>query len=57
VTLLVRGNLRAGVVAQLLVPDRGRLGRYQAAVLQAAARGPSYQQRSTAGYQVQLVAP
>jgi len=57
VTLLLRGNLRAGVVAQLAVPDRGRLGRYRATLLQAAARGPGYQQRNLAGYEVRLNAP
>ena len=57
VTLLVRGTITDGVVARLTVPKRSLLGQYHATVLQAAARGPSYQQRSTAGYQVQLVAP
>jgi len=57
VTLLLRGNISAGVIARITVPNRGRLGRYRVTVLQAAARGPSYQLRSPGGYQVRLAAP
>jgi len=57
VTLLLRGNIAAGAVAEIMVPQRDRLGKYQVTVLQAASRGPLYQQRSPAGYQVRLVAP
>jgi hypothetical protein len=57
VTLLLRGNIAAGVVAEITVPHRDRLGKYQVTVLQAASRGPLYQQRGLAGYRVRLVAP
>ncbi|MDH4131128.1 MAG: hypothetical protein OEW17_00735 [Gemmatimonadota bacterium] len=57
VTLLIRGDLKAGAVARLTVPDKGRLGRYRATVLQAAARGPGYQRRDPDGYEILLAAP
>jgi hypothetical protein len=57
VTLLLRGNIAAGAVAEVTVPHRDRLGKYQVTVLQAASRGPLYQQRSPASYRLRLVAP
>jgi len=57
VTLLLRGDIAAGPIAEITVPERNRLGKYQVTVLQAASRGPLYQQRNPAGYRVRLVAP
>jgi hypothetical protein len=57
VTLLLRGNIAAGAIAEITVPHRDRLGKYQVTVLQVASRGPLYQQRNPAGYQVRLVVP
>ena len=57
VTLLLRGNIAAGAVAEITVPHRDRLGKYQVTVLQAASRGPLYQQRSPASYRVRLAGP
>ena len=57
VTLLVRGNISGGIIAEITVPHRDRLGKYGVTVLQAASRGPLYQQRNPAGYKIRLVAP
>ncbi|MEO8139692.1 MAG: hypothetical protein ABI742_08605 [Gemmatimonadota bacterium] len=54
--MLVRGNLVAGPIATLIVPDRHKLGKYTVTVLQAAARG-TYQQLPLAGYAVRLAVP
>lgn len=55
VSLIVRGNIVAGVVAQITIPDRNHLGSYSAVIVQASAR--TYQQQSLAGYTLTLRKP
>ena len=47
--VIVRGDLAAGTIARVWVPDVGAVGAYRVAVEQAAARA-TYQQRAVAGY-------
>jgi hypothetical protein len=56
VTLLVRGSVVDGAIAQLVVPDRKKLARYRVTVQQAAAR-LTYGQQTLVGYSIALRAP
>lgn len=50
--VIVQGNVEAGVIARVWVPDAARAASYTAAVEQAASR--SYEQRGLAGYSASL---
>lgn len=52
--IIVTGQVAAGTVAQVRVPDLARAAEYRASVVAAAARG-SYQLQSLAGYRAVLV--
>lgn len=54
VTLIIRGSIADGNVAQITLPDRKHLADYTATVKQAADRS-SYQQQNLAGYSITLV--
>jgi hypothetical protein len=47
--VIVRGDLAAGTIARVWVPDVGAVGSYRVTIEQAAARA-TYQQRAVAGY-------
>jgi hypothetical protein len=51
--VLIAGNVAAGTIARIYLPDLRRAGEYSATVTQAAARG-SYVQRDPAGYTLTL---
>jgi len=53
VRLLVVGNLSAGMVATIVVPDVRRIGEYSGSVLEVASRGDEVR-NSVAGYAIQL---
>lgn len=51
--VIIAGDLAAGTIARIYLPDVRRAGGYSATVTQAAARG-SYLQRDPAGYTLTL---
>jgi hypothetical protein len=51
--VIIAGNLTAGTIARIYLPDLRRATEYSATVSQAAARG-SYVQREPAGYTLTL---
>ena len=51
--VIIAGDLAAGTIARIYLPDIRRAGGYSATVTQAAARG-SYVQRDPAGYTLTL---
>jgi hypothetical protein len=51
--VIIAGDLAAGTIARISLPDLRRAGEYSATVTQAAARG-SYVQRDPAGYALTL---
>ena len=53
VRLLVVGNVSAGVVATIVVPDVRRIGEYSGSVLEVASRGDQVR-NSVAGYAIHL---
>ncbi len=52
-TILVTGNIAAGAVLRLQVPDTRRLGSYRASVAQAASRG-TFDQQALASYSLSV---
>jgi hypothetical protein len=53
--VLIGGNLSAGVIGEILVPNTRQTGQYSVVVQEVASRSP-YQQRALTGYQVAVVA-
>jgi len=54
--LIVNGNLAAGTVAQILVPDVNSVGSYSVTIREVAARG-TYTLRDLQGYRIEVVKP
>jgi hypothetical protein len=52
--LIIAGQLTAGTIARIHIPDTRQAASYSAAVVQAAARAP-YMQRDPASYSITLV--
>lgn len=50
---IIRGDIRAGLVAVLEIPDRNKLASYRAEIVQAV-EARTYVQRDVAGYQATL---
>jgi hypothetical protein len=55
VRVIIGGNLTAGVIGEIRVPDMRQAGQYSAVLHEVAARN-TYQQRALTGYGLSLVA-
>ena len=53
---VIGGNLSAGTIAEILVPDTRQAARYSAAIQEVAAR-TTFQQRAVTGYTLSVMPP